>query len=108
VVRAYDLVETQNTFNGVDQLLQAAEQVKKAVPGRRLKVNESWVAEGMVVYHAELIDEDRPGWSFPIEGRLEIKDGRIAREWTYGAYLVEQPHPGVDGQPMARLDSKHG
>lgn len=105
VVRAYDMIETQNTFTGRDRSQQALEQVKKSLPNSKIKVNESWLSDELIVYDAELIDEARAGWSFPFMHFLEVKDGRITRDWRYGEYFKDQPHSGLDGGAMVRLSA---
>ncbi len=79
--------DVMGQIHGHEQFLKVEENVLKAAPRRKMRVDRTYATGDAVVVEAVLLDPDQgPDWKLPFCAVLTCRDGKIARDWTYAEF----------------------
>jgi len=74
-------------IRGHEQFIQVEENVLRAAPKRKMRVDRHHVTGNVAVVEAVLLDPDQGAdWNLPFCAVLTCRDGKIASDWTYAEF----------------------
>jgi hypothetical protein len=74
-------------IRGYPHFVQIEQNVLRAAPQRKMRVDRTHVAGNVVVVEAVLLNPDQgPDWQLPFCAVLTCRDGKIATDWTYAEF----------------------
>jgi ketosteroid isomerase-like protein len=74
-------------IRGHEQFVQIEQNVLRAAPQRRMRVDRTYAAGNVVIVEAVLLNPDQGlDWQLPFCAVLTCRDGKIVTDWTYAEF----------------------